>query len=305
LGFSDIDLSGINVLLAEDSRTYRKFVSGILIEAGCNLHEAANGAEAVHMIENSGIQFDLIVSDIEMPELDGIELAKYNYKNRLIPFIVITSTGDANKALELIRLGVQDYMLKPFEPRMFMSVVRLVVSRARLRSGAGAGPVEFDGNLASEKFPSTQSGLSGACAWIETRIRDRVTSSELTNLLGHIFEFLVNAHEHGNLGMTESDKGLLLGEGKYHKYLKDKEVDCNAKITLEISVVGNVVAVSISDEGKGFDFEKYMRMTDKDVLERISLPNGRGIIMAKTYFDSIKYVNNGSTIRITKSFNLG
>jgi len=300
----DIDFSELNVLLAEDSRTYRKFVAGMFASEGCKVNEAANGAEAIQLIENSGIQFDLIVSDIEMPELDGVELAKYNYQNSLIPFMVITSTGDANKALELTRLGVQDYMLKPFDAKTFMSVVKSVVSRARLRSGVDAGSVEFDGNLASEKFPSTQAGLAEASIWLENRVSDRLFSGELANFMGHIFEFLINAHEHGNLGMTESEKGSLLGEGKYQDYLKERDLDCTSKISLEISIVDKVVAVNISDEGKGFDFEKYLQMTDEDVIERISLPNGRGIIMAKTYFDRLKYENNGSSISVTKSFHL-
>ena len=110
----------IRALIVDDSSVMRKIVERCLRQAGMDLGqvlEASNGAEALALVnENS---FDLILSDINMPVMDGLEFIKHlkeveSAKN--IPIVMITTEGGEKSVLEALSLGAKGYIRKPFTP---------------------------------------------------------------------------------------------------------------------------------------------------------------------------------------------
>jgi two-component system, chemotaxis family, chemotaxis protein CheY len=108
----------IRALIVDDSSVMRKIVERCLRQAGMDLgqvHEASNGAEALALVtENT---FDLILSDINMPVMDGLEFIKHlkeveSAKN--IPIVMITTEGGEKSVLEALSLGAKGYIRKPF-----------------------------------------------------------------------------------------------------------------------------------------------------------------------------------------------
>ena len=108
----------LNVLIVDDSAAIRKILQRVLAQADLNLgqvHEANDGREALEKMKAEPI--GLVLSDINMPNMDGIELlgaAKANDALKSVPFIMITTEGSQEKVLQAVKLGAAGYVRKPF-----------------------------------------------------------------------------------------------------------------------------------------------------------------------------------------------
>jgi two-component system, chemotaxis family, chemotaxis protein CheY len=108
----------VDVMIVDDSAAIRKILKRMLDGAGItlgNVVEAADGAEALEKLKQQPI--NLILSDINMPNMDGIQLltelkSKAEYKH--IPVIMITTEGGEAKVMEAVQLGASGYVRKPF-----------------------------------------------------------------------------------------------------------------------------------------------------------------------------------------------
>jgi len=105
----------INILLVEDFLSIRKYEKNVLKMLNLNVFEAENGQEALKILEKEEI--NLIITDIEMPKKNGIELVKdvrKNYEMDLLPILVVSSEKDTANALKILKLGANDLIKKPF-----------------------------------------------------------------------------------------------------------------------------------------------------------------------------------------------
>jgi len=116
------------VLLIEDNETNRHLATFLLEQIGCEVHHAGDGARGLAMAESSLPV--LIVLDIQMPEMDGYEVAtrlRASPATRAIPVLVVTSYAQSGDRQRAMALGVADYLEKPFEPDDFIArVTRLL-----------------------------------------------------------------------------------------------------------------------------------------------------------------------------------
>jgi two-component system chemotaxis response regulator CheY len=110
----------IRALIVDDSSVMRKIVDRCLRQAGMDLgqvFEASNGTEALALVKEHS--FDLILSDINMPVMDGLEFIR-NLKTieaaKNIPIVMITTEGGEKSVLEALALGAKGYIRKPFTP---------------------------------------------------------------------------------------------------------------------------------------------------------------------------------------------
>ncbi len=110
----------IRALIVDDSSVMRKIVERCLRQAGLDLsdvQQASNGVEALAILNQS--DFDLILSDINMPLMDGLEFVKTIRtleKAKDIPVVMITTEGGEQHVLEALSLGAKGYIRKPFTP---------------------------------------------------------------------------------------------------------------------------------------------------------------------------------------------
>jgi len=109
-----------HILIAEDDLAMQTSLSFILEDEGYELTTVSNGKAAFEKIQSSFQQdrmFDLLITDIQMPELNGLQLIKSISQAGIdLPIIVITGYSDKQTLIELIRLGCDDFLSKPFEP---------------------------------------------------------------------------------------------------------------------------------------------------------------------------------------------
>ncbi len=107
----------LNILLAEDDKVNQQVIAGMLKKEQCSLTIAENGFEAIKLFEEN--EFDLILMDVQMPEMDGIEATKRIRKMeegtfRHIPIIAVTAFAFENDREKILEAGMDDYISKPF-----------------------------------------------------------------------------------------------------------------------------------------------------------------------------------------------
>ena len=119
------------ILVVDDEEAIREVVSTLLQTQGYACTSAANGSQALEAFRKDA--FDLVLSDIVMPEMDGLKLlAAVREADADVPIIMVTAMHDISMALEAIRAGAYDYILKPFEKDQFFLSVRRALERRRL-----------------------------------------------------------------------------------------------------------------------------------------------------------------------------
>lgn len=106
------------VLIADDSPTIRKFVSFSLTMQGFEVIAACDGMEAMELIP--GHKIDLIITDLNMPNMDGFELIKtirQNAEYEDVPIIILSSLAGSEEIEKGMSIGANSYMVKPFDPK--------------------------------------------------------------------------------------------------------------------------------------------------------------------------------------------
>jgi putative nucleotidyltransferase with HDIG domain len=121
------------ILVVDDEEAIREIVASMLAAAGYACKQAASGLEALALLK-SGEEFELMLSDLMMAELDGIgllERTKEKYPD--MPVVMVTAVHDISVALDAIRNGAYDYLLKPFEREQLLATVSRALENRRLK----------------------------------------------------------------------------------------------------------------------------------------------------------------------------
>jgi response regulator RpfG family c-di-GMP phosphodiesterase len=121
------------ILVVDDEEAIREIVASMLGSAGYSCQQAASGIEALSVL-SSGHEFELMLSDLMMADLDGIgllERTKEKYPD--MPVVMVTAVHDISVALAAIRNGAYDYLLKPFEREQLLNTVSRALENRRLK----------------------------------------------------------------------------------------------------------------------------------------------------------------------------
>ncbi len=120
-------LKGRTILVVDDEASMREFLEILLTGEGFRVLTAPNGRAALEIFEKEGPSIDLVIQDLKMPGMDGVELlGRIKARSPDVPVVVITAFSTWDSAVEAMRLGSYDYIRKPFDT----DVIRSVVSRA-------------------------------------------------------------------------------------------------------------------------------------------------------------------------------
>ncbi len=113
-----------SILIVDDSEFVRELVSLILKGAGYDVIEAINGRDALDKLDNKKVE--MVITDLKMPIMNGIELIKHLRSNdmyKFIPVIILTSEFYEAKRQDFIKAGVDGWILKPFLHQQLLSVI--------------------------------------------------------------------------------------------------------------------------------------------------------------------------------------
>lgn len=166
-------MSDLKILVVDDESRMRKLVKDFLVRSGYQVLEAADGEEAVDVFfSTKGI--DLLILDVMMPKMDGWEVVKEIRKISSVPIIMLTAKDQEQDELLGFELGVDEYVSKPFSPKILVARVEAILRRTVQSEGesmeaggilmdVGGHHVSIDGksiNLSYKEFELLQYFMS-------------------------------------------------------------------------------------------------------------------------------------------------
>ena len=287
-----------NLLLIDDDLISLELMSAFLETENFHLFTAPDGQAAYDLImKKSPGFFSCIVSDVSMPNLDGIGLLKRlkeDENRKILPFILQTSDRNPDNIKKTLELGAFYYLIKP-------------ITRETLKSVVNAALKDYENHL--ETHNTVQHlmrimPLMQAATFHYKTLDEAKSLSSLLALMTHdpknvaigFFEIFANAVEHGNLGITYDEKTALINQNQLNADIQRRLALPEYRdkfVTVTVNSDNQKLKVTITDMGDGFDFEKYLEFS----IDRIMDNHGRGIMMAKSLsFDELIYSNGGRTV---------
>lgn len=121
-------MSDQNVLVVDDEEVIRDVCSQILAGEGYSVTTAASGKEALHLVSENN--YDVVVTDIMMPDMSGLELLEVIKSTNLgVSTVIITGLGTFDMATQSDRLGAREFVVKPFTPDELSEAVRKAIGK--------------------------------------------------------------------------------------------------------------------------------------------------------------------------------
>ncbi len=131
------------ILVVDDDPPSVKMISFLLQEEGYEVIAASNGVEALRLVEARAP--DLIILDIMMPHIDGLEVCRRIRERSDVPIIFLSAKGETSDRVLGLDMGADDYLAKPFEPAELLARVRAVLRRAEGGVGVGMTKIKVAG----------------------------------------------------------------------------------------------------------------------------------------------------------------
>ena len=287
------------VLVVEDDKMSTLFIQRALAAYNANIICVEDGESALSLLVGGNTQFNCIILDIMLPGINGLEVLqqiKANPELQHIPVIIETALSDTESIRKGYAGGAFSYLQKPLQ----ISLLRSIFFAA------------FDEFNSRSRMLESNKHANRSFAFLETgrfKCRTLDESQMLAHTLAHacpdpnrvengLHELLINAIEHGNLGITYTEKTQPLLSESWRKEVESKqalEFYRNRNVTVDFERRPNELILTLHDEGPGFEFQRYLDFEP----ERATHPHGRGIALARMLcFDEMEYLYNGSSVRV-------
>jgi CheY-like chemotaxis protein len=288
------------ILVVDDSAVDRRAVGGLLEKTpDWQVIYAATGEEALAEIERR--QPDLVVADLVMPGMDGIELVQTARRRfPAVPVVLLTGKGTEETAVRSLQEGAASYLTKRKLAQDLVETVTLVLnaaardrSDARLMEFMTVLECRFDIDNTLALMPSLVNFLQQA----GTRLQ-LFDGPERLHVGVALEEALVNAYYHGNL---EIDAQLRADDYRaYYDLARTRSQQppwCHRRIHVSARVTRTEATYVIRDEGRGFDAGAYVPATAPSDVER---PFGRGLLLIHTFMDEVRFNPAGNEVTLIK-----
>lgn len=145
------------ILIIEDEEKIARFVELELVHEGYEIQKAFNGREGLEMAENG--HFDLVLLDIMLPELNGIEVLRRIRKVSDVPVIMLTARDAVMDKVSGLDMGADDYITKPFAIEELLARIRVALKKRQALLNAALSADNANNELTSSGLQKTQSGI--------------------------------------------------------------------------------------------------------------------------------------------------
>ena len=290
-------MDSTRVLVVEDEPVNLDLLVENLEFEGYSVQGVSSGEEAWRLISENPEAFDVILLDRVMPDMDGIEVLR-RIKGRSTPIqasvIMQTALSSDADIVEGLKAGAYYYLTKPFTSQALLAIVG-----AAARDRRGYRKLQLDAQQAARTLASLTRAefhfQTPEQAWdIATLVAKATPHPERT--VGGLSELMLNAVEHGNLGITYAEKGQLLRDGTWKEEVARRLAlpeNSGKQATLSFLRKEQEIQFTIRDQGPGFDWPEYLDLKP----ERAFHLHGRGIAMSKrVWFDRLDYPGCGNEV---------
>lgn len=293
------------ILIVDDEQIIRNVLKRKLEQTtSYTVFTADDGIPALEIFREN--QIDMVVSDLLMKDMDGIDLLR-NLKqiNPQVPVIIITGYGTLDDAIEAIHLGAEDFIKKPFD----INEVIETIDKTFRKMAEEADQREVIKFIASEdiklEIPNNFDYVNVVINYVFSHLRARwlVSDEDLHDVKVCLYEALTNAFEHGNLEISGEVKSQMLetGQQAWRSFLLQRLQDpqfIERMIYVRLWISETELEVAIRDEGRGFDHHQRSLNVDPEALFRSS---GRGLLLIQSLMDSVAFNDTGNLIHMRKN----
>ena len=124
-------MQSITILVVDDEERMRKLIRDFLVKKDYNIIEAKDGEEAIQKFEENKDKIDLILLDVMMPKQDGWSVLRKIRQDSKVPVVMLTARGEEQDELFGFELGVDEYIAKPFSPKILVARVEAILKRTK------------------------------------------------------------------------------------------------------------------------------------------------------------------------------
>lgn len=288
-------------ILVVDDSSMDRIRAGALVQkmGGWKVLNAQNGVEALEVLSEN--QPDLVLTDLMMPEMDGLQLVQNVCElHPQVPIILMTANGSEEIAIQALQNGAASYVPKRLLAHSLASTIEQVLNASRIdREEQKLFEYQsfWEAHFELENDPAL---VPPFVAYMEKHL-SRLETCEQAGLVlmgVALHESLTNAIFHGNLEIsselrdTEEAKYYSLAEERREQEpYKDRRVHVTARISRQEATF------VVRDEGQGFDPGTLPDPTDPTNLEKVS---GRGLLLIRTFMDVVEHNAAGNSITMVK-----
>ncbi len=293
------------VLAVDDELVNLELIEEYLSDVGIETVSVGDGEQALLILREQPQRFSAVLLDRMMPGIDGMEvLSRIKADDRLNHIPVIMQSGKVGKAnmLEGLNAGAHYYVSKPYDKQTLSTIVSAAVRdhqdhtyiKNNLKQTASITQTLKLMDHAMFRFKSLSEGRDLAALLANTCPNTDDVTLGLT-------ELMINAVEHGNLGIGYEEKSRLNMNDDWEQEISWRLTlpsNKNKYVSIEFRRTNKEITFLIVDQGKGFDWMQYMEMSPLRVFDS----HGRGIAMANSIsFDNIEYLGSGNEVCVTVS----
>jgi len=288
------------VLIVDDEPRNLELLKIHLEGEGYTVYIANDGEQGFEKLQQYKNDISVVLLDRMMPKMNGIQLIeKIKADSAVADIPVIMQTGAAlqTQVAEGIAAGAYYYLTKPYTRDALLSITRAAISSyiesSELRKDLIAYKTQL--HLIKESFfeASTLEDIHQLTTFLANFY------PEPERVVNGLSELLLNAVEHGNLGITYREKSQLMLKNAWLSEVQSRLLlpeNKNKKVQVHYQRHTSKITLNIKDEGNGFDWHDYLEIDSSRATDN----HGRGIALAKMMsFDDIQYQGSGSELVCT------
>jgi CheY-like chemotaxis protein len=293
------------VLVVDDSPVDRQIVGGLLeMDPFIQVQYAVSGRDALEKIGDDVPK--LILTDLVMPEMDGLEFVKeVAARHAVLPVVLMTAHGSGTVAAEALRHGAASYIPKSqLADRLLGTVQRLL--------GMVRGQHNYERLVDYQQQVGYNFRLDNKASLIDPVIglvHELAASARFSDARGRLQiavaleQALLNALYHGNLEISAEQlaqsrqSGDIGGTASLITHRKSLEPYCHRKIHIDIRISRDEARFVIRDEGPGFDTSSLPDFHEPRVLEEAG---GHGLVLMATFMDELNFNDKGNEVVLVK-----
>lgn len=294
-----------NVLIVDDSAVDRNLAGGLLRQVpGLQVTFAVNGRDAWQKMERE--LPDLVLTDLIMPEMDGLELvANVVATYPLVPVILMTGRGSEETAVRALQSGAASYVPKAILSTLLLETVEHVLDAARAEQDEARLMNCLTESETTFMIGNDSAMIGPLVNYLHRTIRTIGLCGEADGIRVCVAleEAINNALFHGNL---EISSHLRTTDVEAYQQLVRQRIKtapyCSRSIQVQAKFNRQSGTFIVRDEGPGFDPDSLPDPTDPENLEKAS---GRGLLLMRTFMDSVEFNSIGNIVTMIKNVENG
>lgn len=261
---------------------------------------ANDGLGAWEMLEAEPDAFEGVILDRMMPRMDGIDVLrriKADARFRDVPVIMQSAADSSEQVAEGLAAGAWYYLAKPYSTRALTSIVVAAMDDRRSRRDLARLGSEMRGVLTMMQEATYAFRRLDEVRLLSSVLAQMCPNAEAVSM--GLSELMLNAVEHGNLGIDYGEKGRLIEAGTWQQEVERRLAESEQLerfATIRFARESDQLSFTICDRGAGFQWEEYLDLDPARAFHS----HGRGIAMARHLaFSSLRYEGNGNQVRVT------